>query len=1045
MIASPPPPVHVRPSDKTLGLACILGLALFVSAAAYAQEYEGILVLEQIPSNVAEGETVTFSGYLSTGGGAPVSLATVYIKDDVSFGSDNVIGVLTTDSDGRFAGAWEAQARSDGAWDFYAVFEGSSQVEEARSVTYSVRVSPYEELGARQHAGEITLDQIPSTAVTGEAVVFSGYLTTDDGYIVPGATVYIKDDVDFGSDDIIMTLTTDDGGEFYGTWEAQTRGEGAWDFYAVFEGSSQVEEARSVTYSVRVSPYEELGARQHAGEITLDQIPSTAVTGEAVVFSGYLTTGGGAAVTGATVHIKDDVDLGSDDVVMTLATDDEGRFSGAWDARPRGEGAWDFYAVFEGSSQVGEARSETRSVRVSSYASDQAGSPPSGQYRTQLTLDPVSGASAGDIVVFTGRLTADGQPLSGAPVSIYEDDPLSPDQRLGSGTTDSEGGFSIEWRVTAGLLETDFDIYAKFDGDAVYEGSRTENQTAAITKISGRITLDPIPDDARVGETVTFSGTLRLDGHSAQGAVVYIKDEDPGSGDELLATAYVEGDGRFSADWFANRTDPDDDVDVYAVFEGNDDFYRLTTCDVGPTSSVGGLCADTIPLTIYGSVPTPLTSGYVVSEDQYMELFYALDFESSPRVAIVPDPDSYQEARGHVIPAKEGVSMWKSYMEGTYGGDWDVTFEVVEPGAGFYDAKPDIVMNLVTSETDQRCGVDYQGFALISPEPTKPIQTTVCSTDGGQRLSNDDVAATAAHEFIHAVGLGHAFNKSGDLLCSVEEGKPTCGGSGSESKIPSGLNLASVAQIYGSDGFKNPNRYVDYKERFPKLDQGAFVETAPISEMTKSPTESGPAEDPVFEEFAIEAAPAGSGLAEDPVFEEFAIEAAPAETRQAPAEAESGPAEDPVFEESGSETAPAGSGPDPAPAESESAGQGGGCLMATAAYGTEAAGQVQALREVRDRTVMSTGSGAAFMSAFNAAYYAVSPGVADLQRQSPEFNQAVRALLAPALLSASVMHAAEPGSEASVAAHGTAAILLAAGAYAAAPAAVLACVRARRG
>lgn len=121
--------------------------------------------------------------------------------------------------------------------------------------------------------------------------------------------------------------------------------------------------------------------------------------------------------------------------------------------------------------------------------------------------------------------------------------------------------------------------------------------------------------------------------------------------------------------------------------------------------------------------------------------------------------------------------------------------------------------------------------------------------------------------------------------------------------------------------------------------------------------------------------------------------------------------------------------------------KGGGCLVATAAYGTELAPQVQMLREARDRTVMSTDVGIAFMSAFNAAYYAISPSIADVQRQNPALNQAVGMLLAPALWSASIMSAAEPGSEASVTAHGLAAILLAAGAYGA-PAA-LACLLAR--
>ena len=115
-----------------------------------------------------------------------------------------------------------------------------------------------------------------------------------------------------------------------------------------------------------------------------------------------------------------------------------------------------------------------------------------------------------------------------------------------------------------------------------------------------------------------------------------------------------------------------------------------------------------------------------------------------------------------------------------------------------------------------------------------------------------------------------------------------------------------------------------------------------------------------------------------------------------------------------------------------------GCLIATAAYGTELAPQVQALREYRDTTLLASGHGSAFMSSFSAAYYAFSPHVADLEREHPAVRQAVAALIAPMLYSLQVATQADPASEASVVAHGIAAILLVAGMYVGAPAAVAA-------
>ncbi|MDC0208372.1 hypothetical protein OAJ90_01920, partial [Nitrosopumilus sp.] len=95
------------------------------------------------------------------------------------------------------------------------------------------------------------------------------------------------------------------------------------------------------------------------------------------------------------------------------------------------------------------------------------------------------------------------------------------------------------------------------------------------------------------------------------------------------------------------------------------------------------------------------------------------------------------------------------------------------------------------------------------------------------------------------------------------------------------------------------------------------------------------------------------------------------------------------------------------PEESE----GGGCLIATAAYGSELAPQVQMLREIRDNQLMNTESGSAFMTTFNEAYYSFSPYIADLERESPVFKEIVKAGLTPMLSTLAIMESAETESE----------------------------------
>ena len=433
---------------------------------------------------------------------------------------------------------------------------------------------------------------------------------------------------------------------------------------------------------------------------------------------------------------------------------------------------------------------------------------------TSLTLYriPLS-VNEGQTVTFTGALYADGNPLANKIVYIKEAD-IGPDEVLASGWTDQNGRFSIKWLADAATVEIEFDIYAIFEGDSTHTKDRTNNQYMDVferSKIGGSITLDRFSSTANAGEAVTFSGTLILASGSPAGAAVYIKDEDSFSRDDLLVTAYVESNGRFSATWIVDYTDFDRTVDIFAVFEGNARYERQTTCSSG--------CWDTAPLYILGdapppTIPAPNRGSDIPNGAQYMEMKYALNLYKPPHVAIVPDPDAYDQVSSHIGSVREGINTWVHGLENAYSsGNWGVTFELVTPGDRF-NSKPDVIVNLVTHERDDGCLNDYYGWVLRLPNLNNPIQTHVCSTFQSEKLSNPDVARTAGHEFIHAMGLGHTFNKPGDVMCSVENNIPTCRPEITKSSTPSSLNLGAVAKIYGTDGFQNPNNSVRYESRY---------------------------------------------------------------------------------------------------------------------------------------------------------------------------------------------------------------------------------------
>ena len=113
--------------------------------------------------------------------------------------------------------------------------------------------------------------------------------------------------------------------------------------------------------------------------------------------------------------------------------------------------------------------------------------------------------------------------------------------------------------------------------------------------------------------------------------------------------------------------------------------------------------------------------------------------------------------------------------------------------------------------------------------------------------------------------------------------------------------------------------------------------------------------------------------------------------------------------------------------------EGGGCLIATAAFGSEMAPQIQQLREFRDNTLLTTKSGSAFMAGFNQLYYSFSPTVADMERQNPVFKETVKIFLTPMLSSLSILNHVDIDSEAKMLGFGIGIIAMNIGMYFAAP------------
>jgi peptidyl-prolyl cis-trans isomerase B (cyclophilin B) len=112
---------------------------------------------------------------------------------------------------------------------------------------------------------------------------------------------------------------------------------------------------------------------------------------------------------------------------------------------------------------------------------------------------------------------------------------------------------------------------------------------------------------------------------------------------------------------------------------------------------------------------------------------------------------------------------------------------------------------------------------------------------------------------------------------------------------------------------------------------------------------------------------------------------------------------------------------------------GGGCLIATATFGSELAPQVQQLRETRDNVLLKTKSGSTFLSGFNQFYYTFSPTIADWERQNPIFKEAVKITITPLLTSLSILNYLDIDSETEMLGYGISLIVINIGMYFVAP------------
>jgi len=262
-------------SSKQISIYDEIKKKIFGESSKNQKTQTGITL--NIPNNsINKGNTMYISGRLTTSDGSGLQNAIIYIKDEDSGSGDDDIATLHTDTYGNFGYTWVAREMDpfDSTVEIYAVFEGTASYDSVRSYQYDVFVAsqpsqasePIKQYTApkvsvpqtSQNAFKttsITLN-IPYTVVdSGDIVPISGRLIDSSGKGVANALIYIKDEDTGSGDDDMGTLTTDSNGYYNANWSARKMDpfDKVVEIYAVFEGSSNYGNARSIQINVQVN------------------------------------------------------------------------------------------------------------------------------------------------------------------------------------------------------------------------------------------------------------------------------------------------------------------------------------------------------------------------------------------------------------------------------------------------------------------------------------------------------------------------------------------------------------------------------------------------------------------------------------------------------------------------------------------------------------------------------------------------------------------------------------------------------------------------
>jgi membrane protease YdiL (CAAX protease family)/5-hydroxyisourate hydrolase-like protein (transthyretin family) len=448
---------------------------------------------------------VTITGQL-TADGAGIANALIKLYRDVD-GLWTGVGTTTTSESGGFT--FQIQQASPGTSHYKAAYQGDGTHARAQSAEIAVTFVTI--------PTTITAKVAPLQQSVGRDVTITGQLTADGTPVAEASvTLYNADDaIELVSVD---TTTTDAAGDYQFTLTDTAPSQHAYVVRYQGDGThSRAQSAEMVITYVTIPT-----------TITATVVPLQQSVGRDVTITGTLTADG-TPVSEASVILynADDVKRVS---VSTTATDAAGDYQFTLTDTAPSQHA--YVVRYQGDGTHSRAQSAEMVI-------------------TYVTIPTTITATAtprqqvvGRDVTISGRLTADGTPVSEASVILYNADDAIELVPVSTTATDAAGDYQFTLADTASSQHA---YVVRYPGTAAYEPSPSAEMVITYVTIPTTITATATPRQQVVGRNVIITGTLTADGTPVSEASVTLYNADDVKGVSVATTATdAAGDYQFT-------------------------------------------------------------------------------------------------------------------------------------------------------------------------------------------------------------------------------------------------------------------------------------------------------------------------------------------------------------------------------------------------------------------------------------------------------------------------------------------------------------------